>query len=89
MVNDVLCLPGYPQGLILQELAKYILSDAVQKPMKGFYFAALPEKVRCTATFPHCVHTGVAIDRGWSLHCMHLFQVLCQLTVVPCSDATD
>lgn len=37
---------GYPQGVILKELAQYILSDAVQKPMPFWYFAALPEKVR-------------------------------------------
>ncbi|CAL8462545.1 g2078 [Coccomyxa elongata] len=37
---------GYPQGLILKELAQYILSDAVQKPMPFWYFAALPEKIR-------------------------------------------
>ena len=36
---------GYPQGVILKELAQYILSDAVQKPMPFWYFAALPEKV--------------------------------------------
>ncbi|EIE23925.1 periplasmic binding protein-like II [Coccomyxa subellipsoidea C-169] len=40
---------GYPQGLILKELAQYILSDAVQKPMKWFYFAPLPEKIKSIA----------------------------------------
>lgn len=36
---------GYPQGQILKELAQYVLSDAVQKLLRFWYFGALPAKV--------------------------------------------
>ena len=36
---------GYPQGLILKELAEYTLTAGVQKLLKSWYFGALPAKV--------------------------------------------
>ncbi|CAK0753690.1 hypothetical protein CVIRNUC_002239 [Coccomyxa viridis] len=36
---------GYPQGLILKELAEYTLTAGVQKLLKSWYFGALPAKI--------------------------------------------
>ena len=43
--SKVACPAGYPQGLILKELAEYTLSHGVQKLLKSWYFGALPAKV--------------------------------------------
>ena len=67
---------GYPQGLILKELAEYILSDAVQKPMKWFYFAALPEKVG-----PHAPHGESQIFTVTIITTRSSFQVRQDLSV--------
>lgn len=43
-IRQPVCV-GYPQGLILRELAEYVLSDAVQKLLSTWSFGALPAKV--------------------------------------------
>ncbi|CAL5227540.1 g10529 [Coccomyxa viridis] len=44
-IEQNLTSKGYPQGLILKELAEYTLSHGVQKLLKSWYFGALPAKI--------------------------------------------